>query len=61
MAIGIVLCLLFGSAAMIIARHRGRSGCTWFAVGTLLGPFALIVALLPSAEQVDIKKAGLKE
>lgn len=58
MEIGIIVWLLFGIAAMIIARHKGRSGCTWFIVGGLLGPFALIVALLPSADQIDMKVAS---
>jgi hypothetical protein len=58
--IGIVLWLLFGIASMIIARHKGRSGCSWFIIGGLLGPFGLIVALLPSMDQIDIKEASDK-
>ena len=40
--------LLFGLAAMVIANAKERSGCGWFLLGLLLGPFGLIVAFLPS-------------
>jgi hypothetical protein len=56
--IGIIAWLLFGIAAMMVARHKGRSGCTWFIVGGLLGPFALIVALLPSVDEIDVRQAA---
>ena len=60
MEIGIIVWLLFGITAMIIARHKGRSGCVWFLIAGLLGPFALIVAFLPSSDQIDIKQASDK-
>lgn len=37
--------------AALIASHRGRSGCAWFLLGVLIGPFALVVAFLPTTEQ----------
>jgi len=49
--------LLFGLAAGAVASSKGRSGCGWFILGVLLGPFGLIVALLPSSEQKDQAKA----
>lgn len=60
MEIGIIVWLLFGIASMIVARHKGRSGCAWFIIGGLLGPFALIVALLPSVDEIDMKEASAK-
>jgi len=41
---------LFGMVAAILATQKGRSGFGWFLLGVLIGPFALIVALLPSRE-----------
>lgn len=38
----------FGIIAAVIAGAKGRSGFGWFILGMLLGPFALVVALLPS-------------
>ncbi|MCX5817807.1 MAG: zinc ribbon domain-containing protein [Proteobacteria bacterium] len=49
---------LFGIVAAVIANSRGRGGCGWFIIGTLLGPFALIVAFLPSATQKAMDKAA---
>jgi len=49
----LILWFLFGLAAALIANAKGRSGCGWFALGFFLGPFGLIVALLPSREQKE--------
>lgn len=43
--------LLVGLASAIIANSKGRSGCGWFLLGFLLGPFGLLVALLPNVEK----------
>jgi hypothetical protein len=44
-----ILWVLFGIAAVIVASQKGRSGCAWFAMGFLLGPFGLLfILLLPS-------------
>lgn len=40
--------VLFGIAAAIAANGKGRSGCGWFAMGFLLGPFGLLFVLLAS-------------
>jgi hypothetical protein len=39
--------ILFAVAAAIIARMRGRTMSGWFLAGLFIGPFSLIVALLP--------------
>jgi len=42
----IIIWLLFGIASAIAASSKGRSGCGWFILGVLLGPFGLILVLL---------------
>ena len=46
--IGPIIWLFFGLVSMSIAGSKNRSGCLWFLLGLLLGPFSLVVALLPS-------------
>lgn len=55
-----IIWLIFGFIAMAIGSSKGRSGCGWFILGIILGPFALVVALLPSIEQIDRKEARIK-
>lgn len=31
----------------VVAKNKGRSGAGWFILGLIIGPFALLVALLP--------------
>ena len=43
--------LLWGFFALVaasLAGAKGRSACGWFILGLLVGPFAWVVALLPS-------------
>jgi len=47
---GLLLCGIFSA---VIATNNGRSGCGWFAMGLLFGPFGFIVALLPPSEKRD--------
>lgn len=56
--------LLFGLASAMAASSRGRSGCGWFVLGVLLGPFGLIFALLSKPQpsppvQVTVKTDAL--
>ena len=46
--IGPIIWLSCGVISMLIADSKNRSGCLWFLLGILFGPFAFIVALLPS-------------
>lgn len=39
--------LLFGGIAAVLAHHKARNALGWFIVGCLIGPFALVVVLLP--------------
>lgn len=43
-----ILCCIF---AAVIAAHKGRDPVLWFLVGVPCGPFALLVAALPSLKQ----------
>ncbi len=43
----LLLTSVFGIVAAIAANARGRSRMGWLIAGMLIGPFALVVALLP--------------
>ncbi len=57
MAGALLLGLGFGVVAAIAARSRGRSMLGWLLAGMLIGPFALIVALLPAVPRWGITVA----
>lgn len=48
---GVFFWVLFGIISALIASGRGRSGCGGFALGVLLGPFGLLIALFLSEDQ----------
>jgi hypothetical protein len=41
--------LLFGCVSGLLAHSKARNALGWFIAGCLIGPFALVVALLPPA------------
>ncbi|MCP4678545.1 MAG: hypothetical protein GY854_24150 [Deltaproteobacteria bacterium] len=43
----IFIAIVFGIVAAIVAFNKGRNSLGWFLGGLLIGPFALIVAVLP--------------
>ena len=51
--IGPILWFLCGIFSAIIASNKGRSGCAWFLLGVLFGPFGLLVAALPAEQRGD--------
>ncbi len=53
----LLLGLAFGVVAAIAARSRGRSMLGWLLAGMVIGPFALIVALLPAVPRRGITVA----
>jgi hypothetical protein len=59
MAVLLVWCLL-GLVAAMIGRGKGRSGCGFFALGILLGPFGILWAMLAGRDQRAIDEAALK-
>ena len=56
----LVVWVLFGIACAVIATNKGRSGGGWFVLGFLLGPFALILALVVSKNQESIDNKNLQ-
>ena len=54
---------LFGIAAGIVASNKGRSGCGFFLLGVLLGPFGLLFALIAKKDdrEVTARLAGRKD
>jgi hypothetical protein len=51
MSMYILVAVLFGVVAGVISRSKGRSVIGWFLVGLIIGPFSLIVAVLPVKPQ----------
>lgn len=43
------ICMVFGIAAALVAHSKARNALGWFLCGLVLGPFSLIVAVLPRA------------
>jgi hypothetical protein len=62
----IVIWLLFGLISAVVATNKGRSGCGWFTLGVLLGPFGFILALLaspnrPAVEEQAVRSGDMKK
>jgi hypothetical protein len=62
----IVIWLLFGLVSAVVATNKGRSGCGWFILGVLLGPFGFILALLaspnrPAVEEHAVRSGDMKK
>jgi hypothetical protein len=47
MSMYILVAVVFGVVAGILARAKGRNSVGWFIAGLLIGPFALVVAVMP--------------
>ncbi len=45
----LLICTVFGVATSVVAHNKARNALGWFIAGFLLGPFGLIVAVLPLA------------
>ena len=52
----LIIWLLCGIAAAMIASNKGRSGCGFFALGILLGPFGILFALLSSSDTKTVER-----
>ncbi len=52
----LIVWLLFGIAAAIVASNKGRSGCGFFVLGILLGPFGLLFALLVASDSRKVSE-----
>lgn len=61
MEIFLVIWLLFGAAGGIILSQKGRSGCGGFALGFLLGPIGLIIALVMQKDHKELEGRSLSQ
>ena len=52
--------LLFGIVSAVVATTKGRSGCGWFIIGILLGPFGFILALVVPKDQETVEKEAVQ-
>lgn len=59
MEFGIIIWLLFGIVSAVVASNKGRSGCGWFLLGVLLGPFGLILSLVVSKNEGALQEAAI--
>lgn len=59
MEVIIVFWLLLGVAGAVVMNNKGRSGCGGFALGFLLGPIGLIIALVMKADDKALERQEL--
>ena len=59
----LIFWIVFGVVGAMIMSGKGRSGCGGFALGVLLGPIGLIMALLfrPSEENEAERQLRIEE
>jgi hypothetical protein len=55
----VIIWILFGIVSAALASSKGRSGCGFFLLGILLGPFGLIMAAIASKNQPKIDQEVL--
>jgi hypothetical protein len=60
MEVLIVIWILFGAVTMLVMQNKGRDGCGGFALGFLLGPFGLVIALVMSPDHREMEKKSLQ-
>lgn len=60
MEIILLVWILFGVAAMLVMQNKGRSGCGGFALGFLLGPIGLVIALVLSSDHRVMEKREME-
>ncbi|HEY7898194.1 MAG TPA: hypothetical protein VIC03_07240 [Gemmatimonadaceae bacterium] len=52
--------LLFGLISSVVAINKGRSGCGWFTLGIVLGPFGFALALVAGPNRAAMEEHALK-
>jgi len=55
----LIIWLLFGVVSAVVATNKGRSGCGWFVLGVLLGPFGFILSLVVPKNQPAIEREAV--
>ena len=59
MEVLLVIWLLCGVASAIILSNKGRDGCGGFALGFLLGPIGIVIALVMQADHKEMENRSL--
>ena len=57
----IVIWIVCGIICTVVAQNKGRDGCGWFALGLLLGPFGIVLALVMPADQEAQERKSLQQ
>ena len=60
MMVLLIIWLLFGVAGGMILSNKGRSGCGGFALGFLLGPIGLVIALVMQTDHKQLEHQSLR-
>ena len=60
MEVLIIIWVVCGFIAALIAGEKGRSGCGNFVIGSLLGPIGIILALIMSKDQAKLDDDAVK-
>lgn len=55
-----IIWFLFGVVSSVVATSKGRSGCGWFALGVLLGPFGFILSLIIPRDQQAVENQAIQ-
>ena len=55
----LLLWVLFGVAASVVAANKGRSGCGFFVLGILFGPFGVLFAFIASPDGKTVERNAL--
>ena len=61
MEVLLIIWVLCGVAGGMIMSNKGRSGCGGFALGFLLGPIGLVIALVMQTDHKELESRSLSE
>lgn len=56
----VIIWILFGVVSAVVAANKGRSGCGWFLLGVLLGPFGFILSLIVPKDQQAVEREAVE-
>jgi len=56
----VLIWLVCGIVAGVLAEQKGRSGCGWVVLGLLFGPLAILVVVVASPNEQKRERAGLQ-